>query len=103
MSSRHHFATDPKAVPFAGLFAPIAPLAEAISEVLAGCFAFAGGIARAASHRRRERHTIDVLMALSDHTLRDIGLHRVEIVAVAHHVVHHPGIDYRRHAGRPRG
>ena len=103
MSSHHHIATDPKAVPFAGPVAPMAPFAEAISEVLEICCAVVGRIVAAASRRRRERRTIDVLIALPDHTLRDIGVHRFEIEAVAHHVVHHPGIDYRRHAARTRG
>ena len=34
----------------------------------------------------RKRRTMHELMALNDHTLKDIGLHRSEIPSVAHHL-----------------
>ena len=38
----------------------------------------------AVKRRRRRQQTVDALRALSDWQLRDIGLHRAEILSVAH-------------------
>jgi uncharacterized protein YjiS (DUF1127 family) len=52
--------------------------------------------AHAWAERRRRRATVDTLMALDDHTLRDIGLDRSEIYSA----VYRP-LGLRRPHGRP--
>jgi uncharacterized protein YjiS (DUF1127 family) len=52
--------------------------------------AAAGAASRLAAwyaRRRRIEHTIDALSGLSDHTLKDIGIHRSQILSVAHAAV----------------
>ena len=52
---------------------------------------------------RARRRTIDALSALNDHQLRDIGIHRDEIISVASEVVNQvePTRIQTRRASRP--
>ena len=76
--------------------APLRSIETGVSRLIEG--------SRAA---RRRRAAIGELSALSDHALKDIGLHRGEIRSVVHEMtraaesVKGPVLESRKHAGRP--
>ena len=76
-------------VPFVELVAPTTFLADGI---IAGIGGFANAIPTVAGRIKRARQirrTVNALYALDDDTLKDIGVKRCEIRAVARHTVEH--------------
>ena len=69
------------------LFRTKLPALYALEQIIDAVRALLASVRR----RREQQQTLDALRALSDRELKDIGLHRAEILSVAHG----PGRDRR--------
>ena len=94
-SYARHRVEGSQRVPFEEFVQPTRFVGEAF-------YSASEAVARAASRffretvvKSRERASVRELSDLSDHTLKDIGIHRSEIRQLARRVAETPGTDYR--------
>jgi len=81
---------------------PGAPTATGLSEVFEALDMFLGRLGKQARKRDRQRQAARDLGLMSDYALRDIGLHRSEILSATHNLERFPRYDDRRHSRRRR-
>lgn len=76
--------TTPAAVPFAGIFAPVAQMGETLSGIVIEAIRWTADVRRRMEAQRQCRKTEMALRVLSDATLKDIGVPRCQITEIAH-------------------
>ena len=94
----HRHDHSGKHVPFSEFTDAFKTAGDAIFEAFAGAYHFAARAAETVAEKSREVKTARALSELSDHTLRDIGVHRSEIRYVAQQVAKDPNFDPRAKA-----
>lgn len=77
------YANTPTRVPFVELVSPLMYIGEEVVRFGTAAFSAAFHMAGAFVRWRNERVTIRALEGLEDHILKDIGVNRGEIIAVA--------------------
>jgi len=75
---------------------PSAPATTGLSEVFEALDMFLGRLGKQARKRDRQRQAARGLGLMSDYALRDIGLHRSEILSATHNLERFPRYDDRR-------
>lgn len=79
----HSRSGNDPSVPFIEVFRPLDHVADGIYEAGIGIARTAAAFGTAVHRRIRFNRTVSALSSLSDHTLRDIGIDRSQIVTVA--------------------
>ena len=81
--------------PFIELMAPTHALSEGILAGLSALKDLAADRFKTWKHKYEVNRTAAALSSLEDHVLKDIGVRREDIYAVAHYVVDDPSADIR--------
>jgi len=76
---------------------PAARTANGLSEVFEALDAFIARLGENARKRDRQRRAARELANMSDHALRDIDLHRSEILSATHNLERFKRFEDRRH------
>ena len=94
-SYTRHRVHESQRVPFAEFVQPTYFVGEAFYNASEAIARAAARTFRAAMIKSRARSSAEELSALSDHTLKDIGVERSQIKYLARRVAENPNVDYR--------